>query len=324
VLAYRGLLEGAFGSARALSETLVIVTPYLLSGLAVALGFRCGLFNIGVEGQFYMGALFAVFVGYSVKGLPVYVHLPLAVLAGALGGAAWGAIPGLLKARLGVHEVTNTIMMNYIAVKTVDYLVKNRMRDATSSIPRTPFIAPSATLPRLFSAYRVHVGLFIALAAMFAIYWLLWRTTLGFEIRTVGANPDAAKYAGMSVAQRFVLTMVISGSLAGLAGAGEVLGTNLNLPAAFISGYGFDSIAIALLAKSHPFGVLPAAFLWAALRNGAGLMQVRAGISIDLINIVQALVVIFIAADEIIRWVYRIKRPREEIREAVFTRGWGR
>jgi simple sugar transport system permease protein len=322
--AYKGLLEGAFGSVSNLTETLVIATPYTLAGLAVALAFRCGLFNIGVEGQFNMGALFSVFVGFSVKGLPIYIHLPLALLAGALGGALWGAIPGFLKAKLGAHEVTNTIMLNYIAVKTMDFLVKNPLRDRTASIPRTPFILKSATLPPLLADHRVHAGLLIAIAAIFVVYWLLWKTTLGFEIRTVGANPDAAKYAGMSVTRNFVLAMVLSGALAGLAGAGEVLGTNRNLPASFISGYGFDSIAIALLAKSHPFGILPAAILWAALRNGAGLMQVRAGISIDLINIVQALVIIFIAADEIIRRLYRIKKPKEAIREMVFTRGWGR
>jgi len=324
ILAYKGLLQGAFGNLRNLSETLVIATPYILSGLAVTLGFRCGLFNIGVEGQFYMGALASVFVGYSIKGLPIYVHLPLALAAGAVGGALWGAVPGFLKARIGTNEVLNSIMMNYIAVKTVDYLVKNPMRDKVSTIPRTPVVLPSATLPPLLPGLRLHAGLLIALVAIVFVYWFLWKTTLGFEIRTVGANPDAAKYAGMSVTRRFVLAMVLSGALAGLAGTGEVLGTNHNLPAAFISGYGFDSIAISLLAKSHPFGILPAAVLWAALRNGAGLMQVRAGISIDLINIVQALVIIFIAADEIIRWLYRIRKSKEEIREVVFTRGWGR
>ncbi len=322
--AYQGLLEGALGSPRGISETLVIATPYTLAGLAVALGFRCGLFNIGAEGQFYMGALFSVLVGFGVKGLPAVIHLPLAVLAGAFGGGLWGAIPGILKAKLGAHEVTNTIMMNYIAVKTIDYLVKNPFRDTASTIPRTPYILASSALPRLVQGYRVHAGLVMALVAVFLVYWFLWRTPLGFEIRTVGANPSAARYAGINVTQKFVLAMVLSGALAGLAGCSEVLGTNLNLPAAFISGYGFDSIAIALLAKSHPLAVFPAALLWAALRNGAGLMQVRAGISIDLINIVQALVIVFIAADQIIRWLYRIKRPSEQVRDLVFTRGWGR
>jgi len=324
VKAYRGLIEGALVGVTNFTETLVIATPYTLAGLAVALASRCGLFNIGAEGQFYMGALFAVYVGFAVKGLPAVVHLPLAVLAGALGGAVWGAIPGILKAKLGAHEVTNAIMLNYIAVKVVDYVVKNPFRDRTSTIPRTPYILPTATLPRLLTDHRVHAGLLIAIAAVFVVYWLLWKTTVGFEIRTVGANPDAAHYAGISVTRNFVLAMVLSGALAGLAGTGEVLGTNRTLPAAFISGYGFDSIAIALIAKNHPLGIFPAAFLWAALRNGAGLMQVRAGISIDLINIVQGLVIIFIAADEIIRGLYRIKRSKDQIRDIVFTRGWGR
>lgn len=323
--AYQGLFEGALGSPRGIAETLVIFTPYTLAGLAVALGFRCGLFNIGAEGQFYMGALLSVWVAYSIKGLPIYIHLPFAILMGALGGAIWGAIPGFLKARLGTHEVINTIMMNYIAVLLVDFLVnrKGPMWDSTSTVPRTPYILPSATLPQLFPDYRLHAGIFIAIAAIFIVYWLLWKTTLGFEIRAVGANPTAARYAGMSVTRNFVLAMTLSGILAGLAGTGEVLGLNRTLPAAFVSGYGFDSIAIALLAKSHPLFVPFAAFLWAVLRNGASLMQVRAGISVDLINIVQALVIAFVAADEIIRWLYRI-RVREEIKEVVFTRGWGR
>jgi len=322
--AYQGLLEGAVGSVRAITETLVIATPYTLAGLAVALASRCGLFNIGAEGQFNMGALFSVAVAVNVKGLPTIIHLPLSLLAGALGGALWGAIPGFLKAKLGAHEVTNSIMLNYIAVKTMDYMVKNPLRDKAASIPRTAFILKSATLPRLLANYRVHAGLLVAIVMILVVYWLLWKTTLGFEIRTVGANPDAAKYAGMSVTRNFILAMFLSGALAGLAGTGEVLGTNLNLPASFVSGYGFDSIAIALLAKSHPFGILPAALLWAGLRNGAGLMQVRAGVSIDLINIVQGLVIVFITADEIIRLLYRIKKPKERLREMVFTRGWGR
>jgi len=323
--AYQGLFEGALGSPRGIAETLVITTPYTLAGLAVALGFRCGLFNIGAEGQFYAGALLSVWVGFGVKGLPAYIHLPLAVLAGALGGAVWGAIPGFLKARLGTHEVINTIMMNYIAVRTVDWLVnkKGPLTDPKSTVPRSPYILPTAELPRLLPEYRLHAGIIIAIIMVFVVYWLLWKTTLGFEIRAVGANPTAAKYAGMSVTRNFVLAMTFSGTLAGLAGTGEVLGLNHYLPAAFVSGYGFDSIAIALLAKSNPLYVPFAAFLWASLRNGAGLMQVRAGISVDLINIVQGLVIAFVAADEIIRWLYRI-RAREEIKEVVFTRGWGR
>jgi simple sugar transport system permease protein len=323
IAAYVGLLEGAFGSPRAISETLITTTPYILAGLAVALGFRCGLFNIGAEGQFYVGSICAVIVGYGVPGLPPIIHIPLALLAGILGGAAFAAIPGYLKARLGTHEVINTIMLNYIGVKTVDWLVRGPLRDPTSSLDQTPYVLDSARLPRLFPAtdLRVHIGILIALVAVVVVYWLLFKTTLGFEIRTVGANPNVARYAGMGVAKNFVIAMALSGGLAGLAGAIQQLGTNFTLKAIFATGYGFDSIAVALLAKSQPIAIIPAALLWGALRNGASLMQVRSNMSIDLINIVQALMITFVAADQMIRWLYRIKREREA--EVVFTRGWG-
>jgi ABC-type uncharacterized transport system permease subunit/basic membrane lipoprotein Med (substrate-binding protein (PBP1-ABC) superfamily) len=322
--AYGGLFEGAVGSPKALITSLTYCTPYILAGLAVALGFQCGLFNIGAEGQLFMGTLAATVVGFSVTGLPIYLHLPLSIVAGMLAGAIWGAIPGLLKATTGAHEVINTIMMNYIAVKTVDYLVKNPLKDPTASLDRTPFVAETARYPLIWPQYELHAGFLLALAAIAFVWWFLFKTTWGFEIRTVGANPSTARYAGMSVSRNFVLAMGLSGALAGLAGIGIVLGrpSEYALKAAFSSGFGFDSIAVALLAKSHPFGIFPAAFLWGALRNGAGLMQVRAqGISIDLVNIIQALVIMFIAADQIIRWLYRIRARREAA--VVFTRGWG-
>lgn len=321
--AYRGLFDGMIGSKRALLETCVSSTPYILTGLAVAVGFKAGLFNIGAEGQFYMGALCSVVVGFGLSGLPMWVHLPLALAAAAAGGAVWGFIPGYLKARLGAHEVINTIMLNYIAVSLVDYIVKNVIRAPGASIDRTPYILDSAHLPHLFGPdYRLHAGFLVALAAVVLIWALLQKTTLGFEIRTVGANPGAARYAGMSVGRTTMLVMALAGSLGGLAGAGEVLGLKHNLPAAFSSGYGFDAIAVALLAKSNPIGVIPAAFLWGGLRNGAGLMQVRSGISIDLINVIQALVIVFVAADPIIRWIYRL-RPRSRMSH-IFTRSWGK
>jgi ABC-type uncharacterized transport system permease subunit len=321
--AYQGLLEGAFGKPRAIAETFVITTPYILSGLAVAFGFKCGLFNIGVEGQLYAGAVTAAFIGYAVKGLPQFVHLPFALLAGIAAGAVWGGIPGYLKAKTGGHEVINTIMMNHIMIRLTDYLVKNPMLDTSASIPRTPYIMETAHIPKIFPAFRMHWGFVIAIAAVFFIYFLLFKTTLGFEIRTVGLNQNAARYAGMSVSKNFIVAMAISGGLAGCAGAGEVIGLNYTLPAAFISGYGFDAIAIALLAKSNPFGIIPSAALWAALRNGAGLMQIRAGISIDLINIIQAFVIMFIAAPKIVRWIYRIRAERGK-EGIILTKGWGK
>src|SRR5438067_2294009 len=239
--AYSGLFEGMCGSWRAVGDTGVAATPYMLAGLGVALGFRGGLFNIGAEGQLYMGTLGAVVVGYTVSGLSTWLHLPLALAVGALGGALWGAIPGILKARFGAHEVINTIMMNYIAIKLVDYLVKQVLRDPAASMDRTPPILPTAALPHLFGpATRLHAGLLIALAAVVLVAWLLDKTTLGFEIRTVGINPAAAQYAGMHVAGTLVCTMALSGMLAGLAGAVEILGLYHTLPATFSTGYGFD------------------------------------------------------------------------------------
>jgi simple sugar transport system permease protein len=316
--AYIGLFEGMLGSPKAVVETLVAATPYIFLGLSVALGFKGGLFNIGAEGQFFMGALGASVVGFGIPHLPAVIHLPLALAAAALAGGLWGAIPGWLKARLGAHEVINTIMLNYIAVNLVDYLVKKVFRDPAASLDRTPFVAVGARLPTLLGPeYRLHAGFLAALLAVFLIHRLLGRTTMGFEIRAVGQNPSGARASGIQPGATMVLVMTLAGGLAGLAGAGEVLGLKHNLPAVFSSGYGFDSIAVALLAKSNPLAVIPAALLWGGLRNGAGLMQVRSGISIDLINVIQALVIVFVAADPVVQW---LSRRRSRTRKGMASR----
>jgi len=349
--AYTNLFEGAFGNPtrivaafsiylqtgettellRAmypLTESLRVATPYIFAGLAVALGFRCGLFNIGAEGQYFIGGLTSVFIGYSLKGLPWFVHLPLALGAGMAGGALWAAIAGFLKAKTGAHEVINTIMLNYVAYRLADYLlhVGGPMARPGDFRPVSPEIEPSAYLPQFFPndpSIRINTGLVLALAAVAVVYWLLFKTTLGFEIRTVGANPRAARTAGIGVARNFVLAMAISGSLAGLAGAHDILGVIHYMPNAFFSGYGFDSIALALLGKSHPVGVLLAALLFGFLRAGAHRMQgPPAFVPIDIISVLQALIIIFIAAPEVIRLFYRLRAPKEVV-EAVFTRGWG-
>jgi simple sugar transport system permease protein len=316
-----GETTGLLRAIRPLTESLVTATPYIFTGLSVALGFRCGLFNIGAEGQFFIGALCSAFVGYSIRGLPAIIHLPLAILAGAAGGAVWGMIPGYLKARFGAHEVVNTIMMNWIAFRLSDWLLNGPMK-ASGFRPVTPNVEHAAELPRFFpDPIRLNWGFVLALAVAYVLYWFLFKTTLGFEIRSVGANPDAAKYAGMNIIRNFVLVMALSGALAGLAGSAQVLGVDHWVGQGFSAGYGFDAIAIALLGKSHPLGVVFAAVLFGFLRSGATNMQSIARVPIDIISIIQGLVIIFIAAPDIIRWLYRLKNVKVE--QTVLTRGWG-
>ena len=304
-----------------LTESLVAATPYILAGLAVSIGFKAGLFNIGAEGQFMMGALGSAWVGYAFH-LPWYIHLPLALLGGALAGAIWAFIPGYLKAATGAHEVVNSIMMNYIAFRLSDWLLNGPMK-ATGYRPITPVIDATANLPAFFpDPVRLNLGFIVALLVAVFVYWLLFKTTFGFEVRAVGTNPDAAKYSGMNVPRNIVLVMCLSGALAGLGGATQVLGVDHWVGQGFSAGYGFDSIAIALLGKSHPLGVVLSALLWGALRNGATKMQSMAGIPIDIVSIIQGLVIVFIAAPAIIRWLYRIRTLKAE--EVVLTRGWGK
>jgi simple sugar transport system permease protein len=342
--AYLALFEGAFGNPgtiveainqwratgetrplleafRPLGESMVITTPYIFAGLAVAIGFRGGLFNIGAEGQLFVGGLASVYVGYSIEGLPWIVHLPLALLAGIAAGAIWGAIPGLLKAYTGAHEVINTIMMNYIAFRLTDHLLQGPMA-RPDGLPITTEILPSAYLPSLFPRpVRLHFGFFLALAAAVVVFWLLWKTTRGLEIRMVGANPNASRYAGIRIGPTIVLTMALSGALAGLAGTSQILGLDHRMVRAFSSGFGFDSIALALLGNSHPLGVVLASFLFGFLRGGAARMQSVAGVPVEIIRIIQGMIIVFVAAPAIIRGLYRIKATREE--EQVLMQGWG-
>jgi len=340
--AYAALFAGAFGNPvqmvvalqsgdplavrRAFNpilESMVAATPYIFAGLSVALAFRGGLFNIGAEGQIFVGAITATYVGYALVGLPMIVHLPLALAAGALGGALWGFIPGWLKARTGAHEVINTIMMNYIAFRLSDWLLTGPMMRPDSFNPVSPTIQTSAMLPRFFAdPIRFHLGFFVALLVAYLVYWFLFRTTWGFNLRTAGSNPNAARYAGIKTGRWIFLTMSLAGALAGLAGTNEVLGVNHNLAMAFSSGYGFDSIALALLGRSHPLGVVLASLFFGTLRSGARRMQVVSGIPIDIISVIQAMILAFMAAPAIIRTIYRLRQPAEA-GEEVLVRGWG-
>jgi simple sugar transport system permease protein len=303
---FTALFNGSLGSTYAVSETLTSATPVTLAALGIALGFRAGLFNIGAEGQLLMGGMAAVIVGFALTGAPAAIHLPLALLAAALAGALWGAFAGWLKAATGAHEVITTIMLNLISFRLVDYLLRNPpVQRPGRSDPISQTILSTAELPKILTSIqpnlRLHAGFLIALAMVALTYWLLFRARLGFEFRSAGLNPDAARYAGMRSGLIVVMAMAIAGALAGLAGANQVLGVLGRASPNFSGGIGFDAIAVALLGRSHPVGVLFAGFLFGALEAGGRQMQVAAGVSIDLISIIQALIIVFIAAPMLVR-----------------------
>jgi simple sugar transport system permease protein len=313
--AFVALAEGALVGQAAIVTTLIKTTPFVFVSLGLALAFRGGLFNIGAEGQVFVGAILAVLVGYGVS-LPAVLHLPLVLLAGAAGGAAWAFIPGYLKARTGAHEVITTIMTNFVALRIINWLIGSDgpMRaSALNPVPETRPVLETARLPLLIADTRLHAGVLLAPLAALLVYWLLWRTTLGFEIRTVGANPSAARYAGINVGRNIVLTMMLSGALAGLAGGVQVVGlAPYNFTTGFNVGYGFDSIAVTMLGSLHPFGVMLASFLFGIMDSGGRIMQLRTRAPIDILTILQGLLLMFVAAHQIIRAIYRIRVRAEE------------
>jgi len=332
--AYNGLFQGAFGSGRGWATTVRKMVPFIFTGLSVAVAFKAGLFNIGASGQFVMGTVFSVFAGINFEGLPAFVHLPLAIVFGIVGGMLWGAIPGILKVYTGAHEVIVTIMLNYVAALFAGWTVyaggtqgqtPGPMWDRSAGpISETPDVLASARIPWLFAEpYRVHYGVFIALVAVIFIWWLIYKTTIGFEIRTVGQNVKAARYAGIRVNWTVILTMMIAGGLAGLAGAVETLGLNHKFAPEFGGQVGFDGITIALLGQTHPFGVVLSSFLFGAMDAGAAKMQFDSGVAADIIQIIQALVLAFVAAPMIIRALYRIKRQPEESESTSLGTRWG-
>jgi len=337
--AYWGLFQGAFGSLGAISRTIRKATPFVLTGLSLAFGFKAGLFNIGASGQFLMGTVASVAVGIYFDGLAPYVHLPLALLAGVLGGAIWGAIPGILKVWRGAHEVITTIMLNYVASLFASWLVyaggtqgqqPGPLSDpeaAARGISETRDVFFSARIPQLLPGVldRVSWGVVIALIAAVVIWWVLYKTAFGFEVRTVGASADAARYSGIRVKRVTVLSLAIAGALAGLAGAVDTLGLNYKFAPEFTGSAGFEGITIALLGKTHPLGVVLSAFLMGGLYGGASKMQFDSGVAAEIIQVVQALVLVFVAAPEIVRTIYRMRKPspEEEIAEPRVTTGWG-
>jgi len=321
--AYKALWDGAFGSSNAFAETLVKATPLLLVGLGICISFRGDVINIGGEGQMIIGAVLATWVGLNFTGLPGWLTITLSMLAGFLGGAIWGGIPGVLKAYFSVNEILSTVMMNAIAVQLMNFLLRGPMIDPAqaemaSQIPQTARLEEIFRLPRLVPT-RLHLGSLIAVILAVLVYILLWRTTLGYRIRAVGQNPHASRYAGIKVQRYMVLALLLSGAFAGLAGATQVFGVNYRMitdgsSSGFTGSAGFNGIVAALFGGLHPILTIPASILFGALLVGANKMQRVVQVPSALITALNGLVVVFVVSSEIIR------KRRQRRREAVAKR----
>jgi simple sugar transport system permease protein len=318
---HNGYLSAVFGP---LSETAVQATPLILTGLAVALPYRAGLFNIGGQSQFIGGAIMAAWLGYDLS-LPFFVHVVVCVIGGFVGGAVIGWLTGEIKARTGAHEVIVTIMLNYVMQYLLAYLLSSQsLLQATGSAnPITPQIAANAHLPLIAgSNLRINVGFLIAIACAFGIWWLLNRTTTGFEFRSVGANPSAARVAGMNVERSWVLVMLIGGGLAGLAGSTVIQGTDFALNPQSYGTYGIDAITVALLGRGKPGGVVAAGLLFGALHAGSPGMQTATATPAQIVQVLQALIVMFVAAPPLIRAMFRLREARAGGVSATMSKGW--
>ena len=318
IKAYGALLEGAFGTTNALAETAVKAVPLLLVGLGICIAFRANVINIGGEGQMIMGALLGTLLGLVLTGWPGWVVIPLALLAGFVGGAIWGAIPGALKAYFGVNEILSTVMMNAIAVQIMNYLLRGPMIDPAqaelaSQIPQTASLDAAFRLPRLVPT-RLHLGAAIAIALAILVYILLWRTTLGYRIRAVGQNPDASRYGGIRVRRQIVIALLLSGAFAGLAGVTQVYGLNYRMitdgsATGFTGSAGFNGIVAALFGQLHPLGTIPASFFFGALLVGANSLQRAMQVPSSFIIALNGLVVVFVVSSDI--WRRRRQRRRQ-------------
>ena len=315
-LTFEAMYVGSLGSVTALTETTAEAAPLIAAGLGVALAFRAGLFNIGAQGQAVMGALLGAYLGFSVTGLPLLLHLPLVILAGVLMGALWGGVVGLIKARTGAHEVILTIMMNYVAANILSYLLKQPfMRQPGVSNPIAPVLEWSATLPRI-AGTRLHLGFGLALLAALGCWWLLERTRFGLQLQAVGLNPDAAATTGTSVGRVTFTTMALAGGLAGLGGlitvTAPVILTSYppQLTVSIIGTLGFDAITVALLGRSRPIGVVLAGLLFGALKASRTAMVTIADTPKQLVDLIQALIVLLVAAPAFVTWLLPFLKER--------------
>ena len=319
--AYTALFQGAvynfrrpgfIAGIKPLTETLTFATPLIAAGLGVGLAFRVGLFNIGGRGQMLIAAACAGWVSWSFE-LPYGLHLILAVAAGIIGGAVWGGIVGLLKARTGAHEVIVTIMLNFVALYLISFMLKTPglLQAPGSNNPKTPAALPTAVFPDLLGPqFNLHWGFIFVIAATVYVWYLLNRSNLGFQFRAVGENPNAARVAGISVNKMYIYAMLFSGGLVGLAGVAQVLGTvTTGFSSGIDAGIGFDAITVALLGRSKPWGIFFAGILFGAFKAGGFAMQASEGIPIDIVVVIQSLIVLFIAAPPLVRAVFRLPKP---------------
>ena len=321
-LTSEAMYVGSLGSWTAITETTAEAAPLTVAGLGVALAFRAGLFNIGAQGQAVVGALVGAYLGFSLKGIPAFLHLPLVILAGFLMGALWGGVVGLIKARTGAHEVILTIMMNYVAAIILSYLLKQSfMMQPGASNPIAPVLEWSATLPRI-AGTRLHLGFALALLAALGCWWLLERTRFGLRLQAVGLNPDAAATAGTSVGRVTFVTMAMAGGLAGLGGlitvTAPVILTSYppQLTVSIIGTLGFDAVTVALLGRSRPFGVVLAGLLFGALKASRTSMVAIAGTPKQLVDLIQALIVLLVAAPAFVVWLLPFLKERKAARRA--------
>ena len=309
--AYSNLFMGAFGGVYSLATTVVMSTPLLFTGLAVAFAFQCGLFNVGAEGQLYLGALTSAVVALGLGWLPPVLRVIMALLAGAGAGALLGFVPGYLKAKLGAHEVITTIMLNYVATFLTTFLVKAYFKDP-GPVDQTVLLPPGSRLPELIPGTRVSLGIILGIVAVALLNHVIRRSVLGYEIQVVGKNPHAAEYGGVNVCARTVQAMMISGAVAGLAGSVEAMGTLYRFIPYFSPGYGFTGIAVAVIAGQNLWAVIPAAFLCGALQSGGQTMQLFAGIPMELMTMVQGLVILFVAAPTLGSMLFRLRNRFRE------------
>lgn len=298
--AYKALWESAFVGRRAIAETLIYSAPLILGGLGFAIAARAGMFNIGIEGQLIVGGFAAALIGAWDLGLPPILYIPLALLAAAIGGGIWGLLPGVLKAKTGAHEVITTIMLNYLAIRLITYLTlkQSSLLPVDPTMVATNKVVDDARLPKILDGTRLHIGIVIAVAAAFILWFVLFHTRLGYKIRTVGLSPGASAYGGINWGTTITVAMIISGVLAGLAGAGESLGLHgrhYTTP----PGYGFTAIAVGLVGRNHPLGIVLSGLLFGALSAGAPAMQ-SADVSKEIVQLIQGLIILAIAALEVI------------------------